>query len=73
MLHVTTSNPLCHFQEPKLSAARRIVAEWTDYDDEMHRLGEQIAKDRSANSSDNKLDESDNKKDELQSRFWVEH
>ena len=30
-------------QEPKLSAARRIVAEWTDYDEEMARLGEQIA------------------------------
>ena len=34
-------------QEPKLSAARRIVTEWTDYDQEMHMLGEQIAKDRS--------------------------
>ena len=30
-------------QEPKLSAARRIVTEWTDYDEEMARLGEQIA------------------------------
>ena len=33
-------------QEPKLSAARRIVSEWTDYDEEMFRLGEQIARDR---------------------------
>ena len=33
-------------QEPKLSAARRIVAEWTDYDEEMNRLREQIAKDK---------------------------
>ena len=32
------------FQEPKLSAARRIVAEWTDYDEEMSRLGELIKK-----------------------------
>ena len=31
-------------QEPKLSAARRIVAEWTDYDEEMSRLGELIKK-----------------------------
>ena len=33
-------------QEPKLSAARRIVSEWTDYDEEMFRLGEQIGRDR---------------------------
>ena len=37
------SRPL---QEPKLSAARRIVAEWTDYDEEMFRLGEQIVRER---------------------------
>ena len=30
-------------QEPKLSAARRIVSEWTDYDDEMRLLGKEIA------------------------------
>jgi len=30
-------------QEPKLSAARRIVSEWTDYDDEMRLLGQEIA------------------------------
>ena len=29
-----------------MSAARRIVAEWTDYDEEMFRLGEQILQDR---------------------------
>ena len=33
-------------QEPKLSAARRIVTEWTDYDEEMFRLGEQIVRER---------------------------
>ena len=55
-----------------MSAARRIVSEWTDYDDEMHRLGEQIAKDRAATntSQDDKTDDdlnvdSENKKDEL--------
>ena len=36
----------CPLQEPKLSAARRIVAEWTDYDEEMFRLGKQIMVDR---------------------------
>ena len=29
-----------------MSAARRIVVEWTDYDEEMQRLGQEIAKDR---------------------------
>merc|ERR1712029_741714 len=43
------NNPLT--KEPKLSAARRIVSEWTDYDEEMHRLGEQIAKDRAATNT----------------------
>ena len=33
-------------QEPKLSAARRIVTEWSDYDEEMQRLAQDIAKDR---------------------------
>ena len=32
--------------DPKLSTARRIVAECTDYDEEMFRLGEQILRDR---------------------------
>ena len=40
MIHCLT------FQEPKLSAARRIVAEWTDYDMEMAGLGEKIAQDK---------------------------
>jgi len=35
-------------QEPKLSAARRIVTEWADYDEEMQRLAQQIAKDKAA-------------------------
>ena len=55
-----------------MSAARRIVSEWTDYDEEMHRLGEQIAKDRAAtntsvddNTDDDINDHTDNKKDEL--------
>ena len=38
------NNPLT--KEPKLSAARRIVTEWTDYDEEMQRLGQQITKER---------------------------
>jgi len=38
------NNPLT--KEPKLSAARRIVVEWTDYDEEMQRLGEEISKDK---------------------------
>ena len=49
-----------------MSAARRIVTEWTDYDEEMHKLGEQIAKDRAAtNNSDKVSADSDHKKDEL--------
>ena len=35
-----------NLQEPKLSAARRIVVEWTDYDEEMQKLSQDIAKDR---------------------------
>jgi hypothetical protein len=31
-----------------LSAARRIVSEWSDYDEEMQRLAQQIAKDKAA-------------------------
>ena len=55
------------FQEPKLSAARRIVSEWTDYDDEMHRLGELIAQERTKNKSDQdiKVNENLNQKIEL--------
>lgn len=34
------NNPLT--KEPKLDAARRIVREWTDYDEEMSRLAEEI-------------------------------
>ena len=34
------NNPLT--KEPKLTAARRIVSEWSDYDDEMTTLGAQI-------------------------------
>merc|ERR1712012_448095 len=61
------NNPLT--KEPKLSAARRIVAEWTDYDEEMNRLREQIEKDRAAtntsvddNTDDDINDDTDNKK-----------
>ena len=54
------------FQEPKLSAARRIVSEWTDYDEEMHRLGDQIAKDRvGGKAEDSTEDIADKSKDEL--------
>jgi len=38
------NNPLT--KEPKLSAARRIVVEWTDYDEEMQKLGQEIAKEK---------------------------
>ena len=31
-----------------MSAARRIVSEWSDYDEEMQRLAQQIAKDKAA-------------------------
>ena len=48
-------------QEPKLSAARRIVAEWTDYDEEMNRLREQIEKDKNINISEDALNAEDDK------------
>jgi UDP-glucose:glycoprotein glucosyltransferase len=35
------NNPLS--KEPKLTAARRLVPEWTGYDEEMQRLGQEIA------------------------------
>ena len=54
------------FQEPKLSAARRIVSEWTDYDEEMHRLGDQIAKDRDGSKAEDSTEDiADKSKDEL--------
>jgi len=49
------NNPLT--KEPKLSAARRIVTEWTDYDEEMARLGEQIAEMKPNESSSKAKDE----------------
>ena len=47
------NNPLT--KESKLDAARRIVVEWSDYDDEMQRLAEEIksGKTQSLNGSDN--------------------
>ena len=42
-----------------MSAARRIVSEWTDYDDEMHRLGELIASERAETSNASDKDSSD--------------
>ena len=48
-------------QEPKLSAARRIVAEWTDYDEEMARLGDQITRDKRGEREEARRE----KKDEL--------
>ena len=54
------------FQEPKLSAARRIVSEWTDYDEEMQRLGDQIAKDRDGGKAEDSTEDiADKSKDEL--------
>lgn len=43
------NNPLT--KESKLNAARRIVSEWTDYDDEMTRLAEDIKSGKSTSSS----------------------
>jgi len=40
------NNPLT--KEPKLHAARRIVKEWTGYDEEMAALAEEIRKNSSA-------------------------
>eukprot|EP00092_Neocalanus_flemingeri_P004418 GFUD01004753.1.p1 GENE.GFUD01004753.1~~GFUD01004753.1.p1 ORF type:complete len:1525 (-),score=439.73 GFUD01004753.1:373-4947(-) len=58
------NNPLT--KEPKLSAARRIVVEWTDYDEEMQRLGQEIAKDRLENvGSTSASDDITKSKDEL--------
>jgi len=59
------NNPLT--KEPKLSAARRIVSEWTDYDDEMTKLAQQIAKDKANKSatSDHKVEVEKSGKDEL--------
>jgi len=36
------NNPLT--KEPKLSAARRLIPEWTEYDEEMNQLGQTITK-----------------------------
>jgi len=49
------NNPLT--KEPKLSAARRIVAEWTDYDEEMAQLGRDIAGMRPSESASKPKDE----------------
>jgi len=38
-------------KEPKLSAARQIISEWTDYDDEKTRLGAHIKADAAAESA----------------------
>jgi UDP-glucose:glycoprotein glucosyltransferase len=43
------NNPLT--KEPKLELARRIVPEWTDYDEEMQRLAETIEKERREEAS----------------------
>ena len=50
-----------------MSAARRIVSEWTDYDEEMHRLGELIASERAETNASDKdsSDENRNQKIEL--------
>ena len=44
------NNPLT--KESKLNAARRIVGEWTDYDDEMTRLAEEIKSGKTASTGD---------------------
>jgi len=57
------NNPLT--KEPKLTAARRIVSEWTDYDEEMQRLGDDIAKSKQSEEAVRTLDQSTTTKDEL--------
>ena len=38
---------MCFYvQEPKLNLARRIVPEWTDFDEEMQRLAQQIEEEK---------------------------
>ena len=53
-------------QEPKLSAARRIVSEWTDYDEEMNRLREQIDKEKHNISESSENVEDAVKKDRIE-------
>ena len=43
------NNPLT--KESKLDAARRIVGEWSDYDDEMQRLAEEIKNGKSTDGN----------------------
>ncbi len=43
------NNPLT--KESKLDAARRIAPEWTDLDEEMHALGEEISSGASASKT----------------------
>ena len=49
MLVYQCNNPLT--KEPKLSAAVRIVGEWTAYDDEVKALWDRIYKNGSSSSS----------------------
>jgi len=58
------NNPLT--KEPKLSAARRIVTEWTDYDEEMNRLREQIDKEKHNISESSENVEDAVKKDRIE-------
>jgi len=58
------NNPLT--KEPKLSAARRIVSEWTDYDEEMNRLREQIDKEKHNTSESSENVEDAVKKDRIE-------
>ena len=41
-------------KEPKLVSAVRIVKEWPDYDNEIKRLQERVAENKSQSSSDKK-------------------
>ena len=42
------------------------MSEWTDYDDEMHRLGELIAQERTKNKSDQDIKDNENKNQKIE-------
>ena len=47
------NNPLT--KEPKLEAARRIVSEWTDYDDEMTNFASDLKEDKQKQPHNNNI------------------
>lgn len=59
------NNPLT--KESKLDAARRIVSEWTDYDEEMHRFAEEI---KSGNPAASKQQGGEKEQQHQHSELW---